>query len=668
MQRKQLADAVRVLAMDAVEKAKSGHPGAPMGMADMAEALWRKVLRHNPADPRWPDRDRFVLSNGHASMLLYALLHLTGYDLPMSEIENFRQLGSKTPGHPEYGVTPGVEISTGPLGQGIASAVGMAIAEALLAREFNRPNFAIVNHRTYVFLGDGCLMEGLSHEACSLAGTLKLGRLIALYDANGISIDGRIEGWYTEDVPARFEAYGWHVVRCVDGHSAEALDAALQQALAVTDRPSLIVCRTVIGYGSPKAGSNSCHGSPLGSEVNTAARETMGWRDMPFRIPDAVRAAWDCRKKGAETQAEWESLFDGYRQNYPEAAAEFVRRMRGELPAAWEEKADAVIAATAEKRENTATRIASKNTLNALAPFLPELLGGSADLTGSVGTFHALSRQITPDVFEGNYLAYGVREFAMGAIMNGLALHGGVIPYGGTFLVFSDYAKSAIRSAALMGLRVIWVLTHDSIGVGEDGPTHQPVEHAASLRLTPNVRVWRPCDSVESALAWKAALKETNAPSCLILSRQNLPFVERTREQIAAAERGGYVLRDCEGVPEAVVLASGSEVQLALTAAQRCNAAGRRVRVVSMPSSSVFEMQTESWKESVLPSSVRARVAVEAGAAENRYAGLDGRVLGMRTFGESAPAAKLFEHFGITADAVEAALYDVLESAGTKSV
>lgn len=668
MQRKQLADAVRVLAMDAVEKAKSGHPGAPMGMADMAEALWRKVLRHNPADPRWPDRDRFVLSNGHASMLLYALLHLTGYDLPMSEIENFRQLGSKTPGHPEYGVTPGVEISTGPLGQGIASAVGMAIAEALLAREFNRPNFAIVNHRTYVFLGDGCLMEGLSHEACSLAGTLKLGRLIALYDANGISIDGRIEGWYTEDVPARFEAYGWHVVRCVDGHSAEALDAALQQALAVTDRPSLIVCRTVIGYGSPKAGSNSCHGSPLGSEANTAARETMGWRDMPFRIPDAVRAAWDCRKKGAETQAEWESLFDGYRQNYPEAAAEFVRRMRGELPAAWEEKADAVIAATAEKRENTATRIASKNTLNALAPFLPELLGGSADLTGSVGTFHALSRQITPDVFEGNYLAYGVREFAMGAIMNGLALHGGVIPYGGTFLVFSDYAKSAIRSAALMGLRVIWVLTHDSIGVGEDGPTHQPVEHAASLRLTPNVRVWRPCDSVESALAWKAALKETNAPSCLILSRQNLPFVERTREQIAAAERGGYVLRDCEGVPEAVVLASGSEVQLALTAAQRCNAAGRRVRVVSMPSSSVFEMQTESWKESVLPSSVRARVAVEAGAAENRYAGLDGRVLGMRTFGESAPAAKLFEHFGITADAVEAALYDVLESAGTKSV
>ncbi len=661
MQRKQLADAVRVLAMDAVEKAKSGHPGAPMGMADMAEALWRHVLRHNPLDPQWPDRDRFVLSNGHASMLLYALLHLTGYDLPMSEIENFRQLGSKTPGHPEHGVTPGVEISTGPLGQGLASAVGMAIAEELLALEFNRPGFDIVNHRCWVFLGDGCLMEGLSHEACSLAGTHKLGRLIALYDANGISIDGCIDGWFTEDVPARFEAYGWHVVRDVDGHNAAALDAALREAMSVTDRPSLVVCRTTIGFASPKAGSSSCHGSPLGAEGIAAARKNLGWNKPPFSIPEAVYAGWDCREKGAKAQAEWRELFERYRQAYPAEAAEFERRTRGDLPEGWEEEADKTIAAFAEKRENIATRIASKNTLDALAPYLPELIGGSADLTGSVGTFHKLSKQIAPGE-RGNYLAYGVREFAMGAIMNGLALHGGFVPYGGTFLVFSDYAKSAIRLAALMGIRVIWVLTHDSIGVGEDGPTHQPVEHAAGLRLTPNVRVWRPCDTVESAVAWKEALREKNAPSCLILSRQNLPFADRTPERIAAVERGGYVLRDCADRPEVIVMASGSEVQLALAAADRATAAGRKVRVVSMPSTSVFDKQDEVWKEAVLPRAVRARVAVEAGAADfwDKYLGLDGVVVGMRSFGESAPAGKLFAHFGITAEAVERAVEESL--------
>jgi transketolase len=660
-QRGRLADAVRILAADAVEKAKSGHPGAPMGMADMAEALWRHVLRHNPADPRWPDRDRFVLSNGHASMLLYALLHLSGYDLPMNEIENFRRLGSKTPGHPEYGVTPGVEISTGPLGQGLASAVGMALAEALLAEEFNRPGFAIVNHRTFVFLGDGCLMEGISHEACSLAGTLGLGKLIALYDANGISIDGDIGGWFTEDVPARFEAYGWHVARGVDGHRAGELDAALRDAVSVADRPSLIVCRTVIGYASSKAGSSGCHGSPLGEEGVAAARRAVNWEEPPFRIPDEVYRAWDCRERGREAQNEWMRLFGRYRLAYPEAAAEFERRMRGELPEAWRSLMEGVIAAAAAQKESVATRIASRNTLEVLTPALPELLGGSADLGASTGAFHKFSERIAPGKLKGGYLAYGVREFAMGAVMNGLALHGGFIPYGGTFLVFSDYAKSAVRLAALMGVRVIWILTHDSVGVGEDGPTHQPVEQTASLCLIPKLEVWRPCDAVESAVAWKAALQTENAPTCLILTRQKVPFVERTPEQIAAVERGGYVLRDCAGEPDAVVMANGSEVQLALAAALNCEREGRRVRVVSMPSFSRFEAQDEAWKESVLPRAVRARVAVEAGspAVWERYVGLDGKVVAMRGFGVSGPAAELFEHFGITVDAVETAIRDL---------
>ena len=664
MRRKQLADAIRALAMDAVEKANSGHPGAPMGMADMGEALWRHVLRHNPANPDWPDRDRFVLSNGHASMLLYALLHLTGYDLPMSELANFRQLGSKTPGHPEHGLTPGVEISTGPLGQGIASAVGMALAERLLAREFNRPGFDIVNHSCYVFLGDGCLMEGISHEACSLAGTWGLGKLIAMYDANNISIDGKIDGWFTEDVAARFEAYGWHVARGVDGHDAETLDAAIVQAKSVVDKPSLIVCRTRIGCCSPKEGSSKCHGAPLGAEAVAATRAKMGWNEPPFSVPPAVRAAWDCREKGRKLQAEWDAVFAEYSRTYPDLAAEFERRMRGDLPADWRARVDAAIDGIAAQKESIATRIASKQMLDALAPLMPELLGGAADLTDSVGTFHKLAQRMEKPFQEGNYIAYGVREFAMGAMMNGLALHGGFMPYGGTFLVFSDYAKNAIRLAALMGLRVVWVLTHDSIGVGEDGPTHQPVEQVAGLRLTPGVKVWRPCDATEGAVAWKMALQTRNAPSCLILSRQKLPFVERTPEQLAAIERGGYILRDCKGVPEAVVMASGSEIQLALAAAERLAAGGRRVRVVSLPSVSLFATQDETWRESVLPRAVRARVAVEAGAADiwHAYVGLDGCVVGMRSFGESAPASELFAHFGITVDAVEAALHTSLSN------
>ena len=666
MQRKVLADAVRILAMDAVEKAASGHPGAPMGMADMAEALWRHVLRHNPADPCWPDRDRFVLSNGHASMLLYALLHLTGYELSMQELENFRQLGSKTAGHPERGLCPGVEISTGPLGQGLASAVGMALAEKLLARHFNRPGLEIVNHHTYVFLGDGCLMEGISHEACSLAGTLGLGKLVALYDANQISIDGNIAGWFNEDVPARFAAYGWHVVPEIDGHDALALDAALAEARAQGERPSLIVCRTTIGYGSPRAGSNKCHGSPMGKEGVAATRQQLDWQAAPFVMPQAVYEAWDCRARGRKLQADWQELFAAYAGKYPELAAEFERRNSAALPANWLTEANELIAAIAAKKESLATRIAAQNSLDAFARLLPELLGGSADLTGSVGTLHSTSKLLEAPFTEGNYIAYGVREFAMGAIMNGLALHGGFIPYAGTFLVFSDYAKNAIRLAALMGLRVVWVLTHDSIGVGEDGPTHQPVEQTAGLRLTPGLDLWRPCDSVESAVAWKMALQTDNKPSCLVLSRQKLPFVERSAEQIANIEKGGYILRDCEGTPEAVILSSGSEVQLALAAAERCAARGRRVRVLSLPSTTRFEAQDQAWRDQVLPPAVRARVAVEAGVMGGwgGYVGLDGKLIGMKGFGESAPAADLFAHFGLTVEAVETAVYESLEQLG----
>ena len=652
--RKELADALRVLAMDAVDKAKSGHPGAPMGMADMAEALWRGPLRHNPANPAWADRDRFVLSNGHASMLLYGLLHLTGYDLSMDDIRNFRQLDSRTPGHPEYGVTPGVETTTGPLGQGLATAVGMALAERLLAAAFNRDGFPVVNHWTYVFAGDGCLMEGLSQEACSLAGTLGLGKLIVLYDDNGISIDGQVAQWFADDTPARFEACGWHVIRGVDGQNAGMLDAALTLARAQTEKPTLICCRTVIGYGSPhKAGTASCHGSPMGPEENAETRKALGWTAAPFEMPQDVRDAWDCRARGAELEAEWNTLFAAYRAVYPELATEFERRMSGTLPENWEAVADAAIAGFDADKPKLATRVANQKVLDVLAPELPELFGGSADLTGSVGTWHKEAVRIAHDSFEGNYLSYGVREFGMGAVMNGLALHGGFIPYGGTFLVFSDYARNAIRLSALMRQRLVWVLTHDSIGVGEDGPTHQPVEHVASLRLIPDLVVWRPCDAVETAVAWKCALK-AQLPSCMVLTRQGLTPQVRTGDQISDIERGGYILRDCEGIPEAILMATGSEVQLAVEAAERLSGEGLRVRVVSMPSTSLFDAQPAAYREQVLPAAVRVRVAVEAASIDfwRKYVGLDGAVVGMNTFGASAPGDVLFRHFGFTVDHV----------------
>ncbi len=651
--RAELANAIRALSIDAIEKAKSGHPGAPLGMADMAEALWRGFLKHNPADPAWPNRDRFVLSNGHASMLLYALLHLTGYDLSMDDIRNFRQLGAKTPGHPEFGVTPGVEMTTGPLGQGIATAVGMALAERMMARAFNRDGFPIMDHYTWVFLGDGCLMEGLSQESCSLAGTWKLGRLIAFYDDNDISIDGKVEGWFTDDTPARFEAMGWHVVRGVDGHDSEALDMAIRQAMAVTDKPSLICCKTVIGRFAPtKAGTASCHGAPLGAEEAAAARAAMGWTAEPFTVPEDIRAAWDAREKGAAAQKAWEDMFAAYAEAYPELAAEFRRRMAGELPAAWPAAAREAVANAMAETKDIATRVAGKNVLNVIAPVLPELVGGSADLSGSVGTEHKNAKTLDVSDYSGNYIRYGVREFGMGAIMNGLKLHGGFIPYAGTFFVFSDYAKSVIRSAALMKIRVIWVLTHDSIGVGEDGPTHQPVEQIAALRMTPGVQVWRPCDSTEAAVAWTAAVEYKDGPVCLVMSRQSLPQQSRSEEQVAAIRRGGYVLRDCEGEPELIYIATGSEVQLAVQAAEKLAAEGRRVRVVSMPSCEVFDRQDSAYRESVLPSSVRARVAVEAQTAAWwwKYVGLDGRVVGMGTFGASAPAGKLFPKFGFTVE------------------
>ena len=653
--RRELANALRVLAMDAVEKAKSGHPGAPMGMADMAEALWRHCLKHNPGNPSWADRDRFVLSNGHASMLIYGLLHLTGYDLSMDDIRNFRQLGSKTPGHPEYRVTPGVETTTGPLGQGIATAVGMALAERLMSQQFNRDGHCIVDHHTYAFLGDGCMMEGISHEACSLAGTLGLGKLIALYDANGISIDGQIDGWFAEDCAGRFEAYGWHVVRDVDGHDAAALDAALQAARAESGKPSLLICRTHIGFGSPaKADSHKSHGSPLGGDEVVATRKALGWTDEPFSIPQAVYAEWDARSAGAAAEAQWQQRFDAYAAAFPALAAEFIRRMAGRLPDNWQQVVDKGIADMAAAGESIATRVASQKVLNFLAPALPELVGGSADLSGSVGTVTTLSRDITRNDFSGNYVSYGVREFAMGAMMNGLALHGGLIPYAGTFMMFSDYAKNAIRLSGLMGLRVIWVLTHDSIGVGEDGPTHQPVEQVPGLRLTPGVHVWRPCDTVETAVAWKCALMDERHPACLSLSRQNLPFVPRTAQQTADIERGGYIVRDCQGTPEAILLATGSEVALALGAAEQLQAQGRCVRVVSMPCTSIFDQQDAAYREAVLPKAVRARVAVEAAAADywGKYVGLDGAVVGMTGFGESAPGNVLAKHFGFTVEHV----------------
>lgn len=648
--RKELADAVRILSMDAVDKAKSGHPGAPMGMADMAEALWRGVLRHNPANPRWADRDRFVLSNGHASMLLYSLLHLTGYDLGMDDIKAFRQLGSRTPGHPEFGVTPGVETTTGPLGQGFATAVGMAVAERLLAAEFNREGFPIVDHHTYVFLGDGCLMEGLSQEACSLAGTLGLGKLIVLYDDNGISIDGKVSQWFGDDTPARFEACGWQVIPNVNGHDGAMLDAALTLARKETARPTLICCKTTIGYGSAKkGGTSSCHGSPMGEEENAAVRAALGWTEPPFVIPQDIRDAWDARDKGAALQSEWDALFAAYREAYPDLAAAFERRMTGTLPADWEAISKAAIERFDADKPKVATRIANRDVLNAIAPHLPELFGGSADLTGSVGTWHEKAVRIGRDEWHGNYLSYGVREFGMGAVMNGLALHGGFIPYGGTFLVFSDYARNAIRLSALMKQRLVWVLTHDSIGVGEDGPTHQPIEHVSSLRLIPDLLVWRPCDVVETAVAWKTAL-ESAKPSCMILTRQGLAPQDRSAEQLEAVRRGGYVLKDCDGAPEVILIATGSEVQLAVDAAAALTEKGRKVRVVSMPCTELFDAQSADYRESVLPAAVRARVAVEAASVDGwwKYVGLDGAVVGMSTFGESAPGGELFKHFGFT--------------------
>lgn len=650
--RRQCANAIRALAIDAIEKSKSGHPGAPLGMADMAEALWRHGFKHNPANPHWYDRDRFVLSNGHASMLLYAVLHLTGYDLGMDDIRNFRQLGSKTPGHPEFGETPGVDMTTGPLGQGISTAVGMALAERLLAAEFNRPGHTVVDHYTYVFLGDGCLMEGVSHEACSLAATWKLGKLIALYDSNGISIDGKIDGWFTENVAGRYAAYGWQVVGPIDGHDADALDKALVEARADETRPSLIICRTHIGFGSEKADSASCHGSPLGDDVAAAAKKALGWDAPAFTIPDDIAAAWDARRAGAEAEAQWRAAMDAYRAAYPDLAAAFERRMSGALPADWSAVAARMIQGAREAGESIATRVASKKALESLVPALPELMGGSADLSGSVGTKTSSSTLFDPDSATGNYLAYGVREFGMSTVMNGLSLHGGFIPYAGTFMVFSDYAKNALRLAALMGIRAVWVFTHDSIGVGEDGPTHQPVEQVPGLRLMPGMDVWRPCDTVETAVAWKCALESAHRPSCLSLSRQNLPFVRRNDAQVEAVARGGYVLRDCQGTPELILMATGSEMGITLDAAEQLRLKGRKVRVVSMPCCERFDAQDKDYRNSVLTPGVRARIAVEAAAADywRKYVGLDGAVVGMETFGASAPGKVLAEKFGFTAE------------------
>jgi len=657
-----LTGAIRALAMDAVQQANSGHPGAPMGMAEIAEVLWRHHLRHNPANPKWADRDRFVLSNGHGSMLIYALLHLTGYDLPIEELKRFRQLHSKTPGHPEYGYAPGVETTTGPLGQGITNAVGMALAEKILAAEFNRPGHEVVNHNTYVFLGDGCLMEGISHEACSLAGTWGLGKLIAFYDDNNISIDGHVEGWFTDDTPKRFEAYGWQVIRDVQGHDPVAIEAAIQQAKANTAQPTLICCKTIIGAGAPnKQDSHDVHGAPLGAAEIEAARAHIGWNHPPFHIPADVYAAWDARTKGASLEAQWNATFAAYRAAHPELAAEFERRMAGELPADWDSHVAAVLAKVVDKAETIATRKASQNSIEAYAPKLPELLGGSADLAGSNLTLWSGAKGVSR-TNGGNYVYYGVREFGMAAIANGVALHGGLIPYTATFLMFSEYARNALRMAALMKVRQIFVFTHDSIGLGEDGPTHQPVEQTATLRLIPNMDVWRPCDTTESAVAWASAIERKDGPTSMCFSRQNLPFQARTAEQVAAIRKGGYVLSEAEGgTPQAVILATGSEVALAIAAQQALAEQGVAVRVVSMPSTNVFDRQDAAYKASVLPAGL-PRVAVEAGSTDGwyKYVGLEGRVIGIDRFGESAPAGELFKYFGITADAVVQAVKAVL--------
>ncbi len=654
MDRKYLANAIRALSMDGVQQANSGHPGAPMGMADIAEVLWRSHLNHNPSNPEWADRDRFVLSNGHGSMLIYSLLHLSGYELSIDDLKNFRQLHSKTPGHPEYGYAPGIETTTGPLGQGITNAVGMAMAEKALAAQFNKEGHDIVDHFTYVFMGDGCLMEGISHEACSLAGTLGLGKLIAFWDDNGISIDGHVEGWFSDDTPKRFEAYGWHVIPAVDGHDADAINAAIEAAKA-DPRPTLICTKTIIGFGSPnKSGSHDCHGAPLGAEEIAATRKELGWEHGPFEIPQEVYAEWSAKETGAAKEAAWNEKFAAYEAAYPELAAEFKRRVNGELPAEWEEKASQIIADLQANPANIASRKASQNALEAFGQMLPEFMGGSADLAPSNLTMWSGSKSLEANDFSGNYIHYGVREFGMTAIMNGIALHGGFVPYGATFLMFMEYARNAMRMAALMKIQNIQVYTHDSIGLGEDGPTHQPVEQIASLRLTPNMNTWRPCDQVESAVAWKLAIERKDAPTALIFSRQNLAQQPRSAEQVADIAKGAYILKDSDGKPELILIATGSEVELAVKAAEQLTAEGKKVRVVSMPSTDAFDKQDAAYREAVLPSDVTARIAIEAGIADfwYKYVGFDGRIIGMTTFGESAPADQLFEMFGFTVENV----------------
>ncbi|MFS1878143.1 transketolase [Vibrio splendidus] len=663
MNRKHLANAIRALSMDGVQQANSGHPGAPMGMADIAEVLWRGHLNHNPANPEWADRDRFILSNGHGSMLIYSLLHLAGYELSIEDLKNFRQLHSKTPGHPEYGYAPGIETTTGPLGQGITNAVGMAMAEKALAAQFNKEGHDIVDHYTYAFMGDGCLMEGISHEACSLAGTLGLGKLVAFWDDNGISIDGEVEGWFSDDTPKRFEAYGWHVIPAVDGHDADAINAAIEAAKA-DPRPTLICTKTIIGFGSPnKAGTHDCHGAPLGADEITATKAALGWEHGPFEIPADIAAEWNAKEAGAAKEAAWNAKFDAYAVAHPELAAEFKRRTNGELPAEWEEKANAIIADLQANPANIASRKASQNALEAFGAMLPEFMGGSADLAPSNLTMWSGSKSLEANDFSGNYIHYGVREFGMTAIMNGIALHGGFVPYGATFLMFMEYARNAMRMAALMKIQNIQVYTHDSIGLGEDGPTHQPIEQiASSLRLTPNMSTWRPCDQVESAVAWKLAIERKDGPSALIFSRQNLAQQDRDAEQVANIAKGGYILKDCEGKPELILIATGSEVELAISAAAELTAEGKKVRVVSMPATDAFDKQDAQYRESVLPADVTARIAVEAGIADfwYKYVGFGGKIIGMTTFGESAPAGELFKMFGFSVENVVKVAKDVL--------
>ncbi len=661
--RRDLANAIRALSMDAVQQANSGHPGAPMGMADIAEVLWNDFMSHNPANPEWLNRDRFVLSNGHGSMLLYSLLHLSGYDLSIDDVKSFRQLHSKTAGHPEYGYAPGIETTTGPLGQGVTNAIGMALAEKTLAAQFNRPGHNIIDHHTYTFLGDGCLMEGVSHEACSLAGTLGLGKLIAFYDDNGISIDGEVEGWFTDDTPKRFEAYGWQVIPAIDGHDADALFAAIEAAKGNLDQPTLICCKTIIGFGSPnKQGKEDCHGAPLGADEIALTRKELGWTYGAFDIPTDIYEEWNATDAGDDAEQIWNQSFSAYHQAHPELATELLRRVSGDLPADFEAQAQTYIEQLQAEGPSIASRKASQNTINAFGPLLPELLGGSADLAGSNLTKWAGTKGITKEDASGNYVYYGVREFAMSAMMNGMALHGGFIPYGATFLVFMEYARNAVRMAALMRQRVLFVYTHDSIGLGEDGPTHQPIEQIANLRLTPHLDTWRPCDTVESAVAWKTSLQRTDGPSALIFSRQNLPHQQRDNAQLANVARGGYILQDCDGTPEAIIIATGSEIGIAQQATDALNALGRKVRLVSIPCTELFERQAASYQAQVLPASVTARVAVEAAHADYwyKYVGLTGKVIGMTDFGASAPANELFEMYGFTVDKITATVTELL--------